>query len=402
MQAMLWEAQCHSQRHAGARAMLAFAGVLALVACAQTPGRSEALGPVGAIAVSRDGRTVAVSTSEEEVALFDVPPLSFRRLLTAEGAKARPVFDAIFHSPAIAMSPDSTLLVGATAGKEIIGWDTGSGAVRFQVKIRERPTDIAFSADGRSFFTAGATIDRHASDNGALLSQWPIPGTAQATALAPVQDGSYVLAGLSDGRIAQYALDTGKLIQVYTAHAATVTGMAVSSDGVMFASAAGRFDPKVWKMGAGIPESIPLSEMGEAGEALGAAARQSRALAMLGWIFGTARGFQLTGAPTMGAPPAGGKEADERSAQTASGYCGPKIAFSPDGRFIATTAVLSMLSGEFHLVVVDVQQKKAQKVDGIYGCGLAFSADSRVVMTSGLGAPMLWNAETMQRIEAGR
>jgi len=75
------------------------------------------------------------------------------------------------------------------------------------------------------------------------------------------------------------------------------------------------------------------------------------------------------------------------------------IAVSPDGRFLATTAHLSMLSGEFHLVVADLVQEMARAIHGISGCSVAFTSDSTFAITGGLGAPQIWNAEMGARVD---
>jgi hypothetical protein len=103
----------------------------------------------------------------------------------------------------------------------------------------------------------------------------------------------------------------------------------------------------------------------------------------------------------MGAPPVGAPTV-RQSAATESTLCRTRIAYSPDGRYLAATANLSMVTGELHLIVADVALKKARTIHGIMSCSVAFSADSRLFITGGLGAPQLWNAETGERVELAR
>lgn len=103
----------------------------------------------------------------------------------------------------------------------------------------------------------------------------------------------------------------------------------------------------------------------------------------------------------MGAPPVGVPSVEQAAAMP-SELCDPRIAYSPDGRYLATTALLSTLAGEMHVVVADVVQKRARTINGIYGCSIAFSADSKFVITGGLGAPQVWNLETGERVESTR
>jgi WD40 repeat protein len=375
--------------------------------CASTPGRDRALDPVMAVALSIDGQTMAVSTPTTDVALFDLSPLRFRVLLTPdEGrtlswkeAQSRPGVTALFRSPPVAFSPNGKQLVAAGARGELVGWEVETRSVTFRAPWEPGMVGLAFFPDGRSFATVGHAARHWSAESGSALGEFKVPGDATATSLAISPDGGILLVGLSSGEIVEFATSTRQALRVMKGHSAPVTGIAFSPDGSAFASTAGRFDPRLWNTRDDSPLPVRLTELGGVGESLNKSAQETSGLMFFAWLLGTSRGFQIVGAPTMGPPPSGRGPTVEQASKETSPYCDPEIAYSPDGRYLATTAQLSMLSGEFHLVVVDLVHKTARVINGIYGCAVAFSGDSNFAITGGLGAPQVWNAETGTRVD---
>jgi len=375
--------------------------VYALASCASTPGRDRALEPVMATAFCPDGKTMAVSTDASEVALFDVSPLRFRSLLTREGAKRKPSVANLLRSPPLACSPNSRLVVAAGVGGEIVGWEVDSGSVRFRAPVEAGVVGLAFLADGQSFVTVGPAARRWSAENGSALGEFKVPGNATATSVAVSPDGGVVLVGLSSGEIVEFDTLDGRVLRVLKGHSAPVTGIAFSPDGPAFASTAGRFDPRIWNRADSSPLPRRLAEIGGMGESLGKAERDTQALVFFTWILGTARGFQIVGAPTMGAPPVLSPML-EQAAHEPAPYCGLGVAYSPDGRFLAATANLPLVSGEFHLMLTDMARNEGRVISGIYGCSVTFTRDSRFAVTGGFGAPQFWNVETGARVDGGK
>jgi WD40 repeat protein len=371
-----------------------------LIGCASTPGRDQPLSNVMGVACSADGRTIAATTTTEEVALFDLAPLRFRALLTPEGANAQVDLSkrALFRSPPLAYSPDGTLLVVAGVGGEVVGWNVELRQVRFRIPLAERAIDVAFKPDGASFFVASRSIRHFSADDGALLDELTGPANTTIMALAVSPDGKILRAGLSDGQIAEFDLPKGTVVRTLKAHALAVSGLAVAPDGSAFASTAGRFDPRIWDAKVDPPVQVRLADLPGMGTSLDKSTQTASGLMMFAWLLGTAAGFHTVGAPTMGAPPVGVPSVDQAAAMT-SELCDPDIAYSRDGRYLATTVLLSTLAGEIHVVVADVLQRKVRTISGVYGCSIAFSADSKFVITGGLGAPQVWNAETGERVQ---
>jgi WD40 repeat protein len=386
----------------GSRTVVSLISVLvgcALASCASTPGRDRALNPVMATALCSDGRTMVVSTNTSEVALFDVSPLRFRSLLTREEAKTKPSVATIMKSLPVACSPTSKLVVAAGLVGEVVGWDVDSGSVHFRSPVETGVVGLAFFPDGQSFVTVGPAARHWSAENGSALGEFKSPSDATATSVAVSPDGRIVLAGLSSGEIAEFDALTMRVTRILKGHSAPVTGLAFSPDGSTFASTAGRFDPRIWNRAESTPVPRKFSEVGGMGKSLDKASHNTQPLVLFTWLLGTARGFQIVGAPTMGAPPVLSPKL-EQAANEPSPHCGPGVAYSPNGRFLAATANISLLSGEFHLMLADMTRNEGRVISGIYGCSVAFTRDSKFMVTGGLGAPQLWNAETGERVES--
>ncbi len=367
---------------------------LSLFACASTPGREKPLGPVMAVAISQDNSMMAVTTDEHEVALFDISPLRFRSLLTAEDVKIKPKLDALFRSPPLAFSQDGRLLIVAGVGGQIVGWDATSGAQRFRSPIDNSVVDLVVLPDNSAFITVGHGVSIWATDTGNLIGVLELPHGVTATSVCTSIDGQAILVGLSNGDIAVYNSANRKLIRTFKVHQVAVTGLAFAPDGKSFASSAGLYDPRIWK----IDENLQLSNVPTSNDLASTAAKAgsgTQAVKLLAWLLGAARGFQLVGAPTLGAPPA-----SSPAARKTSPFCGPRVAFSPDGRYLASTAHLSLISGEFQLFLTDLKSNQTRTITGVYGCSVAFTRDSKMVITGGMGAPVLWSTETGERLTA--
>ena len=398
----------------------------ALAGCAGTPGRAWPLWRVMATACSADGQTLAASTVSDEVALFDIAPLRFRTMLApgaepaVEAPRARqPPGPGSYRSPPLAFSPDGKLLVGAGIAGYVVGWDADSGRVRFRTPLAGEAADVAFHPDGRSFLVVGPAASRFSADNGSLLGELKPPDQARFSAVAVSADGKHVFAGLSTGEIAQYDAEAGSMVRLIKGHAVPVTGVAVAPDGSSFASTAGQFDPKLWNLGVDPPLPLRISELQSTGKSLYEAG--DAVVEAAGGLLILHRLLLGTLAISMIAPPAGlagliplaeaGAWASamanrppllEQAAMAPGNYCGTRIAYSPDGRFVATTAEVPVVSGLFRLVLADVVRKNARVISAIEGCSVAFSSDSRFVITGGTGAPRIWNAETGQQVGGAR
>jgi WD40 repeat protein len=374
-------------------------------------------------AVSSDGKTLAASTVGEKVVLFDMAPLRVRSMLTPEPLSERVRANEWrasdwrgegdnywMVSAPLAFSPDGSLLVAAGVDQNIVGWDVRSGQVRFRTPFEGQADDVAFSPDGGSFFVVGPAINRFSAETGRLLGEMKRPGSASATSVAVSPDGRHVFAGLSTGEVAQYDTAAGSVVRLLKkGHVVPVTGVAVAPDGSALASTAGRFDPKFWNLLDDPPQARGLSELPPVKERVekfreGEPSRQGREFMVFLLSIAVGVGAAVAGvaAPTgIYFPDLSRHDLLKEAATVASLDCNPRIVFSPDGRFVATTSSDTRLFGRA-VVVADTKRNEGQVIKPIHGCSVAFSADSRFVITGGPDAPQIWDAETGQRFEGGK
>lgn len=371
-------------------------------------------------AVSSDGKTLAASTVGEKVKLFDLVPLRVRSMLTPEPLSERVRAnewradaegdDYWMVSAPLAFSPDGGLLVAVGVDQNIVGWDVGSGQVRFRAPFEGQAEDIAFSPDGGSFFVVGPAINRFSAQTGRLLGELKRPDSANATSVAVSPDGRHVFAGLSTGEIAQYDTEAGSVVRLLKkGHVAPVTGVAVAPDGSTLASTAGRFDPKFWSLLDDPPQPRGLSDLPPVKERVekfreGEPTRRGQEfmLFLLSIAVGVGGAAAGVGSP-MGIffPDLSEHDLLREAATVASLDCNPRIVFSHDGRFVATTSSDTRLFGRA-VVVADIKRNEGQVIKPIHGCSVAFSADSTFLITGGPAVPQIWDAETGQRLDGGK
>ena len=394
-------------------ATIAFAAAL-LAGCATTPGREQPIHGIMDAVASPDGKLVAASTGYEEVALFELAPLKFRALLTRPSDRRPKSRDTVpvakpfpFSSPQLAFSPDGSTVVASGVAGHVVAWDVNSGAERFRAPLEEGVLDLAFFPDGRAFVTAGPNVVLWAPSDGARIAELQLPAAVQAMSVAVSPDGRILLAGLSNGNIAVYDAASRQLLRTLEDHAAPVYGLAFYPDGSSFASTAGQYDPRIWKKDV-------TGEYGK-GEraAVGAAAAaqptqdQAQALGLLVWLLGAVGQMHVVGAP-LGVPPIGsGLEAVLAAApKKVPKFCAPRVAFSPDGRYLASSAGLmenpygSLVDPGMPIFLTDLKMGGTKAAQN-FGCAVAFTADSKYVIAreSILAAPTFWDVETLQRVD---
>ena len=395
---------------------IATAAVLA-AGCGTTPGREERLGITFEAALSPDGALLAASTMNDEVALFERAPLKFSAMLTRPGDRhvwgtgdkpPRPF--PLFSSPLLAFAPDGGTLLAVGVSGQLVAWELPSRREKFRVPGGEGIHAVVALPDSQAFITAGPDVVLWSASDGGRLGSLPLPESTEATSVAVSPDGGVALIGLSDGRIAAFHLATRQLLRTLAGHERPVYGVAFSPDGSMFASTAGRFDPRLWKVDPKGEFSIAERFAPGAASAAETSTGAAQGLGLLVWILGTVAGAHVVGAPTMGAPPVGSFAA-ARIAQAPHEVpeptaCAPHIAFSPDGRTLAATGSFPGV-GQGSLVELGLQLFRFDLATGAAvnatngGCSIAFTPDSRyIVVTSGLeGAPVFRKVETLEWVK---
>jgi WD40 repeat protein/DNA-binding SARP family transcriptional activator len=158
-------------------------------------------GFVGAIGYSHDGRLLAVAGERGQVTLWETGTLRPAGALSG----LRTVVQAL------AFSPDDRRLAVAELGSEVVAGDplsvTGAGVRMWDVRSRA-PTaprfettapSLAFSPDGSLLAAAGILRPTEVRDarSGRLVAKLPTPGDGRSVAFSP--DGAYLATGHYDG-----------------------------------------------------------------------------------------------------------------------------------------------------------------------------------------------------------
>jgi WD40 repeat protein/serine/threonine protein kinase len=226
---------------------------------------------IDAVAISRDGKTIAAALSDRSIRLLD-PQAHTRHSLEGHEGKVT----------AVAFSPDGRTLVSAGEDRRAFVWSVEAGEQIGRLETEATLRDVAFSADGTMLATAaaegyirlwsveswaqGARLDGHrgpvtsvdfapdglellsSGEDGTLRAWGPLTAGARsqppmrlvrgeghqpANRAAFVPPGT-VVSGSSDGTVRFFSLDGQQLARINTSHGA-ITTLAVPAKGAIAA-----------------------------------------------------------------------------------------------------------------------------------------------------------------------
>ncbi len=328
---------------------------------------------VVAVAVRADGRQVASAGEDGTLRLWDLSPTDDHRAVSeagdslwtiafapdgkrfaAAGAdRVVRVYDTATGKLEAALPPragavtavaflDNNRLASVGGDKVVAVWDASAGKLLKELPGHESAVLALAAAPGGKLLVSGAadrTVRGWDADSGKLLWTWA--GRSAVCAVAVRKDGKLVAVGCADGAVVTLDVsgETPKEVATQTAHLAGVAGLAFDADGTRLATAGGDGNVKVWT------------------------AADAGGLAPLGEFKGQTR----TGA---GFSPVSA------------------VAFSPDGRFVASCG------SDQAVRVWDLQTKG--EVRGLRGhtdwvTSVAFSPDGRYLLSAGVDrAARLW------------
>src|SRR5579885_1361127 len=196
--------------------------------------------PVGAAALSADGRMLAAGSNE--IQIWDAQTGELKHKL--EGNRS--------SMESLAFSPDGNLLAGTGHNDGGVWlWDARSGNLKQEIKAHDAPTAVAFSPDSKTLATGGydGTLKLwDVSTGGAPRRTLDYAYSSDVAAIAFSPDGKLVAGGGSgpDGEVKVWDAQTGEL--KFDLHADGVANsLAFSPDSKQLTCASGKV-VKVWNV----------------------------------------------------------------------------------------------------------------------------------------------------------
>ena len=202
--------------------------------------------PVDVVATSSNGDLIAEATPGQ-VSLTEV----------STGAKKILALETRGPISAIALSADARSLVTADKGGRIQFWEVGTGHLTRSFETGQEITALAVDTSGQML--AAATADRS-------IGLWSVPmGTLKielkkhrdvVRALAFSPDGRTLASGGEDRSLILWELGSGKTTQIFEKVETTITSIAFSPNGTLLASGAGNESVFLWNVKTGKLERI--------------------------------------------------------------------------------------------------------------------------------------------------
>ncbi|MFD4715705.1 TIR domain-containing protein [Streptomyces sp. NPDC058430] len=341
-------------------------------------------GMINSVAFSPDGGTLVTVGDHDSGAAVRMWDVAAHRQI------GKPLGDRASFVDAVAFSPDGrTFATGDTDGVQL--WDAHS-RVPLGKKMEAHGisvTSVAFSGDGRTIAAAGYdgsvrlwnTSTRTPAGKPFTASGRP----ADSVAFSP--DGAVFAAAYSDGSVQLWNVPQHSPVGApLTGHTGPIEDMAFSPDGRTLATAGGDSTVRLWNVRAQ-RQTGPSIDTGKLSTP--AVSPNGRTLAAAR-SDGTMRFWNVAARRQIGGPlDFGGSDLN------------PTVAFSPDSTVLATANSYGTKT-EVRLWEVRTRRQVGELVHGhtIDVPALAFSPDGRTLATSAEGSVLLWNLATHRQTGA--
>lgn len=164
------------------------------------------------MAFSPDGRTLATGSVDDTIKLWDVASGAQLKTILARTGKGSAQFTQV-DLQSIAFSPDGRTLASSSNDDEIFLWDVATGIQRQTIAAPERGIyDVTFSPDGRTLASASGTVVLWDVASGTALHTFTRHGNdVQRVAFSP--DGRILASGSLDCTVMLWAVASGGYLQ---------------------------------------------------------------------------------------------------------------------------------------------------------------------------------------------